>query len=62
MEEKIILDNQNLIYSIANYFKNYAYKEDLYQAGRLGMMEAYRKYNPNMNTKFTISKNFVALL
>ena len=47
--EEIILENQNLIYYIANYFKNYPYKEDLYQAGRLGMIMAYEKYNPNMN-------------
>ena len=31
MEERIITDNQNLIYYCANYFKNYPYKEDLYQ-------------------------------
>ncbi len=53
MEEKIILENQNLIYYIANKFKNYPYKEDLYQAGRLGMIEAYKNYNANMNCKFT---------
>ena len=51
--EDIILENQNLIYYIANYFKNYPYKDDLYQAGRLGMIEAYKKYNPDMNCKFT---------
>ena len=51
--EDIILENQNLIYYIANYFKNYPYKDDLYQAGRLGMIEAYKNYNPNMNCKFT---------
>ncbi len=51
--EDIILENQNLIYYVANYFKNYPYKDDLYQAGRLGMIEAYKKYNPDMNCKFT---------
>ncbi len=51
--EDIILENQNLIYYVANFFKNYPYKDDLYQAGRLGMIEAYKKYNPNMNCKFT---------
>ena len=53
MDEKIILENQNLIYYAATYFKNYPYKEDLYQAGRLGMIEAYKRYNPNMGSKFT---------
>ena len=49
----LIIDNERLIYSIANYFKNYQAKEDLYQAGCLGLVTAYKKYNPNMNCKFT---------
>lgn len=53
MDEQIIVENQNLIYYVANFFKNYPYKEDLYQAGRLGMVKAYKKYNPNMGCKFT---------
>ena len=50
---KLTIDNEKLIYSIANYFKNYSNKEDLYQVGRLGLITAYKKYNPNMNCKFT---------
>lgn len=50
---ELIIKNEKLIYSIANYFKNYKYKEDLYQAGCLGLVSAYKKYNPNMNSKFT---------
>jgi len=53
MEEKIILENQKLIYYVASFFKNYPYKEDLYQAGSLGMVKAYRKYDPSINCKFT---------
>ena len=53
MVEQIIIENQNLIYYVANFFKNYPYKEDLYQAGRLGMVKAYNKYNPDMGCKFT---------
>lgn len=49
----LIKENEKLIYSIANYFKNYNSKEDLYQAGCLGLISAYKKYNPNMNCKFT---------
>ena len=49
----LILNNEKLIYSICNYFKNYNSKEDLYQAGCLGLISAYKKYNPNMNCKFT---------
>lgn len=53
MEEEMILKNQNLIYYAANFFKNYPYKEDLYQAGRLGMVKAFKMYNSNMGCKFT---------
>ena len=55
MEEitSLILNNEKLIYSIANYFKNYNSREDLYQAGCLGLINAYKRYNPNMNCKFT---------
>lgn len=49
----LIMNNERLIYSIANYFKNYQAKEDLYQAGCLGLITAYKKYDPNMNCKFT---------
>lgn len=51
--EDIITDNSRLIYSIAKNFKNYNSNEDLYQAGCLGLVEAYKNYNPNMNCKFT---------
>ena len=43
-EAKLILDNERLIYSIANHFKNYTSREDLYQAGCLGLIKAYKKY------------------
>ena len=49
----LIIDNERLIYSIAKNFKNYNSIEDLYQAGCLGIVTAYKKYNPNLNCKFT---------
>ena len=49
----LVLNNEKLIYSITNYFKNYNSKEDLYQAGCLGLINAYKKYKPDMNCKFT---------
>lgn len=49
----LIKENERLIYSIANYFKNYNSKEDLYQAGCVGLITAYKKFNPSMNCKFT---------
>ena len=49
----LIIENERLIYSISNYFKNYNSKEDLYQAGCLGLITAYKKFNSDMNCKFT---------
>ena len=49
----LIIKNEKLIYSIARYFKNYNSTEDLYQAGCLGLVTAYKRYNPNVNCKFT---------
>ena len=49
--KELIINNQNLIYSIASKFKGE--KEDLFQAGCLGLIDAYQKYNSNYNTKFT---------
>lgn len=51
--EDLILENQNLIYSLAKYFEGYSNKEDLFQAGCIGIIMAYKNYKPNMNTKFT---------
>lgn len=49
--KELIINNQNLIYSIASKFKGD--KEDLFQAGCLGLIDAYQKYDSNYNTKFT---------
>lgn len=51
--ENLIINNTKLIYSIMKYFKNYNSKEDLFQAGCLGLVDAYKKFNPNMGCKFT---------
>lgn len=51
--EKLIIDNQNLIYSIAHNFTNYPNKEDLFQAGTLGLINAYYRFDPNIGVKFT---------
>lgn len=51
--EQLILENQNLIYSITKYFESYRNKEDLFQAGCIGMIMAYKNYDESMNVKFT---------
>ena len=51
--EEIINENKNLIYSIAHYFENYPNKEDLFQAGVVGLITAYNNYDSSFNNKFT---------
>lgn len=53
MLNQMIQENKNLIYSIIKKYNYYYEKEDLYQTGIIGLMKAYKNYNPNMNTKFT---------
>ncbi len=50
--EKIVRDNLKLIYKIAGYFYNVD-KEDLVQAGALGLIKAYKKYDPRCGAKFS---------
>lgn len=55
MEEnlkELILDNRNLIYSVIHKFKGSDY-DDLFQAGCLGIINAYKNYNANLDVKFT---------
>lgn len=49
----IILENEGLIYSIINKYKNYFELEDLYQVAVIGMLKAHKKYNCSYNAKFT---------
>ncbi|MBR3230005.1 MAG: sigma-70 family RNA polymerase sigma factor [Bacilli bacterium] len=55
MEEitKLLIENENLIYSVASKFTKYKDKEDLFQAGCIGMMEAYKNFDKTKGTKFT---------
>ena len=58
--EEAIYDNQRLVYSIAQYFKNYKNKEDLYQAGYLGIVNAYNNYDASYGCKFsTYAYNYI---
>ncbi len=51
--DTVIIENKNLIYSIANMYKDYASIEDLFQAGCIGIIKAYKNYNPKFSTKFS---------
>ena len=46
---EIVVNNQNLIYSIASKFKGDI--EDLFQVGCIGLINAYKNYNSNIDSK-----------
>lgn len=47
----LVVNNQNLIYSIASKFKGDL--EDLFQVGCIGLINAYKNYDPSYPNKFT---------
>ena len=47
----LVLENQNLIYSIASKFRGDI--EDLFQVGCIGLIKAYENYDSSKQTKFT---------
>lgn len=51
--DDITVDSKKIIYKIISYYSGYASKEDLYQAGCLGLIEAKKNYDPSSNAKFT---------
>ena len=51
--EKIILENQSLIKSIAYKYSKYSNYEDLYQTGTIGIIKAFNNYKETSETKFT---------
>lgn len=50
--QELILENQNLIYSIIHKFRSKDY-DDLFQVGCIGLIKAYEKFDNNLNVKFT---------
>ena len=58
---QILLENEKIIYSIINKYTYYFDKDDLYQVGMLGLIDAYDNYNPNKNTKFSSFAYFYVL-
>ena len=47
----LVLENKNLIYKITTGFSGN--KEDLFQVGVVGLINAYKRYDPSFNTKFS---------
>ena len=51
--EDVLIENERLVYSIINKFGSYQDKDDLYQVGMVGLVEAYKHYDKNYDTKFS---------
>ena len=49
---ELIISNQSLIYSIIHKFRSKDY-DDLFQAGCIGLINAYNNYNKEKDVKFT---------
>lgn len=52
-EEELVLNNQNLIYYMIKKYEKYYAKEDLFQAGAIGLIEAAKHFNPSYEFKFS---------
>lgn len=48
----LINENKNLIYSLAHTFKNSHNKDDLFQVGVIGLINAYKNFDDEMGVKF----------
>ena len=48
-----LLEYEGLVYGIINRYSAYFDRDDLYQVGMLGLIDAYRHYNSSLNTKFS---------
>ncbi len=59
MDVDIVLNNEGLVRSIANRFSGYFDMEDLYQAGRMGLVKAAKKFNPKQGEFSTYAYTYV---
>lgn len=48
-----LLEYEGLVYGIINRYSAYFDRDDLYQVGMLGLVDAYKHYDSSQNTKFS---------
>ena len=53
LNNDLISSYERLVYSIISKYSTESNKEDLFQVGMLGILDASQKYNHNMGVKFT---------
>lgn len=51
--EGLIFENENLIRSLANNYHTYSSKDDLYQVGIIGLINAYHNFDDQRGCKFS---------
>ncbi|MDD5980414.1 MAG: sigma-70 family RNA polymerase sigma factor [bacterium] len=49
----LVYENENMIYKIINKYTRYFDKDDLYQVAVMGLINAYKNYKEDKNTKFS---------
>ena len=58
--DKLIKENEWIIYGFIKKYGQYYNEEDIYQAGSIGLVKAYKNYDKNSNIKFsTYAYNYV---
>lgn len=53
MTDDFVLKYSKLIYSLTHYFEGYTQKDDLYQAGCVGLLTAYNNFDETYGVKFS---------
>lgn len=53
MTNELILEYSNYIHALTHYFEGYSSKDDLFQAGCIGLIVAYKNFNPELGAKFS---------
>jgi len=53
MTNEQIEEYSNLIHSLTHYFEGYKSKEDLFQVGIIGLIEAYNRFDEKFGAKFS---------
>lgn len=59
--ENLIKEYESLIWAIAQKFPYYKNKDDLFQVGCVGLIEAYKNFNKDLGTKFSSYAYFYIL-
>ena len=59
--EDAVIENEGLVYSIINNFDYLNDRDDLYQVGMMGLINAFKNYDKSKNTKFSSYAYFYIL-